>query len=361
MAKKQFILAISPHNLYTKISVLNKKGMEVVSSKVQCYNPSVKMYSQRDFRVGDIIDELRRFGITLGELICTVGTGGILRPMPGGTYFITPKLLEDIRIAYGGGHITNLGALIAFEIAKKANIKAYMVDSMSVDEMPEEARITGLPYIKRTAISYALDMKYIGTMVAEKICKNINDSSFIVCQMNEEVSTIALKNGKIVDAVNFYDEGVFSIKSCGDIPPLKLASKALEYKGDYKSFCNEMYNQSGLLQLMEFSTVERLKEVIMNDIVIEEYRDVMEAFSYGVAKDIGTMASALSFKVDRIILTGDLCASHFIMDNIARRVSFISPVEVIQGNYEIEAMFNGVKRVLDNIEQPKIYENEVDI
>lgn len=360
MSKKKFILAISPHKLYTKIAVINLRGDMVISSKVPFYNSDKKkLYSQRDFRIGDIIDTLKQYGISLGEFICIVGTGGILRPMPGGTYLITPKILEDIRLSYSGEHITNLGALIAYGIAKKANIKAYMVDSMTVDEMSDEARMTGLPSIQRVAISYALSMKQSARIVADRINKVFNDSSYIVCQLNEEVSTIALRNGKIIDAMNFYDEGSFSVRTCGEIPPLKLAKLALDYNGDYKSFYNELYMQSGLSQYISGNDDDKLYKILHDEGLIYEEEKIFKAFCYNVAKNIGAMAAALNFKLDRIIFTGDLCQSEFIMNNIKKYIQFICPIEIIMGNFEFEAMFNNVKKILDNEVEPKIYENEV--
>lgn len=360
MSKKKFILAISLHKLYTKIAVININGEVVISSKVPFSNSDKKkLYSQRDFRIGDIIDKLKQFGVLLGEFICVVGTGGILRPMPGGVYLITPKILEDIRISFSGEHITNLGALIAYDIAKKANIKAYMVDSMTVDEMSDEARMTGLANIKRVSISYALSMKQSARIVASRINRVFNDSSFIVCQLNEEVSTIALRNGKIIDAVNFYDEGTFSVRTCGEIPPLKLAKLALEYKGDYKNFCNELYMESGLSQYIEGSADNIVYNILNDEQLIHDNEDIFKAFCYNVAKNIGIMAAVLNFKVDRIVFTGDLCKSEFIMDNIKKYIQFICPIEIIMGNFEFEAMYNGVKGIMDNKEKVKIYENEV--
>ena len=58
-------------------------------------------------------------------------------------------------------------------------------------------------------------------------------------------------------------------------------------------------------------------------------------------------------KVDRIILTGGIAYSKMITDDICRRVGWIAPVELMPGEYEMEALAEGGLRVLRKEEQPK--------
>ena len=363
MDRKRFILAINPYYTYTKIGIFNEKGKLILLNKIPfAHNSIKKYYNQKDFRVGDIMAFLKSCGLSLGEFKSIVGIGGLLRPMPGGTYKITPKILEDLRIGYGGEHISNLGALIAYDIGNKANVHSFIVASMTVDELYKEARVTGLPNVQRTALSYVLSMKYSASIICEKIDKSLKSSSFIIAQLGEDISTIALKNGKLVDMNNFYDEGTFSLHGCGAIPPLKLAKLAFQYKGDYRTFSTELFSKGGLMDYMNTEDIDQ----VYNNLSAEEacsgkYANIVESLSYNIAKDIGAMAAVLNFKVDRIILTGSLSSNHKIVSEIEKRVEFISPVEILEGTFEMEAMIAGVLRVLKDEEPVKIYENEVQL
>lgn len=363
MDRKRFILAINPYYTYTKIGIFNEKGRLILLNKISFAHSSIKKYyNQKDFRVGDIMEFLKRRGLSLGEFKAIVGIGGLLRPMPGGIYKITPKILEDLRIGYSGEHISNLGAVIAYEIGNKANMPSFIVDSMTVDDMYDEARVTGLPNIKRTALSYILSMKYSANIICEKIDKSLKNSSFIIAQLGEDISTIALKNGKLVDMNNFYDEGTFSLHGCGAIPPLKLAKLAFEYKGDYKSFSTDLFFKSGLMDYMETENIDEVyNNLEMSESCNGKYTNIIESLSYNIAKDIGAMAATLSFKVDRIILTGSLSGRKNITEQIEKKVKFIAPVDIVEGTFEMEAMASGVLKVIRGEEPVKIYENEVQL
>ena len=49
----------------------------------------------------------------------------LLKPIPGGTYATTPELLEDLKIGKQGQHASNLGGILAHEIAAEINVPSY--------------------------------------------------------------------------------------------------------------------------------------------------------------------------------------------------------------------------------------------
>ena len=59
--------------------------------------------------------------------------------------------------------------------------------------------------------------------------------------------------------------------------------------------------------------------------------------AYGIAKDIAKLSAPVAGKVDRIILTGGVAYSKFLTDIIEGMVSWIAPVEMMPGEYEMEA------------------------
>lgn len=69
-----------------------------------------------------------------------------------------------------------------------------------------------------------------------------------------------------------------------------------------------------------------------------------------IAKGIGGMATVMDGRIDRIILTGGLARSQRLCKNISAKINFIAPIEVISGSLVLEALAEGVWRVLDDLE-----------
>ena len=65
-----------------------------------------------------------------------------------------------------------------------------------------------------------------------------------------------------------------------------------------------------------------------------------------LSKDIASLAPVVHGKVDKIILTGGMAYSSYLTAEMEKRVSFIAPVSVIAGTYEMEALAKGIHRVL---------------
>ena len=65
-------------------------------------------------------------------------------------------------------HASNLGGLIAQEIAAEVGVKAYIADPVVVDEMIPYARISGLPQLPRESVFHALNQKAIARRYARE-------------------------------------------------------------------------------------------------------------------------------------------------------------------------------------------------
>ena len=81
----------------------------------------------------------------------------------------------------------------------------------------------------------------------------------------------------------------------------------------------------------------------------------MQAFSYQLAKAIGSLATVVGGKVDRIVLTGGMAYASYVVEPIIERVSFIAPVTVVPGEEELEALHAGALRVLRGEETAQVY------
>jgi len=65
-----------------------------------------------------------------------------------------------------------------------------------------------------------------------------------------------------------------------------------------------------------------------------------------IGKDIGAMATVLKGDVDTIVLTGNLCYSALIVEEIKLNVGFIAPIVVFPGDDELENVALGDFEVL---------------
>jgi butyrate kinase len=84
----------------------------------------------------------------------------------------------------------------------------------------------------------------------------------------------------------------------------------------------------------------------------DKYAEIVyEAMCLNVAKDIAKLAATVSGKVDRIILTGGISYSKYVSDYIKEHVEFICPVEIMPGEFEMEALAAGCLRVLRGEEE----------
>ncbi|MCU6396762.1 butyrate kinase, partial [Enterobacter quasiroggenkampii] len=122
------------------------------------------------------------------ELALVVGRGGLLRAMPGGTYEVTERMLDDLKIGIQGQHAANLGGIISYEIAKKVGIPTYIVDPVAIDEIEDVARVSRMPELPRRSLHHALNMK----AVVRKVCKDKKldffNSSFVVAHLGGGIS-----------------------------------------------------------------------------------------------------------------------------------------------------------------------------
>ena len=169
MANKFRVLAINPGSTSTKIGVYDDDKLlfeEVVrysGEELAQFNGIIGQYG---FRKEGIEKILAGKKVHLGTMDAIVGRGGLLKPIPSGTYIVNDKMVEDLKNEVNGSHASNLGALIAYELANEIDVPAYVVDPVVVDELDPIVRITGRPEIMRRSIFHALNQKAVAKRMA---------------------------------------------------------------------------------------------------------------------------------------------------------------------------------------------------
>lgn len=359
MAKKSYMLVVNPGSTSTKLAIFNEENC-IVSTNLSHDLEEIKkfdtIYEQKDMRIKVILEWLKEKGIELNELALVVGRGGLLRPMPGGTYKVTERMLEDLKIGIQGKHAANLGGIIAYEIAKKVSIPSYIVDPVAVDEIEDVARISGMPELPRRSLLHALNMK----AVTRKVCKekklDFFNSTFVVAHLGGGISISPFINGKLIDCNNASHEGPFSPDRTGTLPVGDLVGLAYSGKYTEKELSKKVMGQGGLIAYLGTNNGKIIDKRI--DDGDKEAELIFKAMSYQIAKEIGAMSVALKGKMDAIIITGGLAHNKRLMNWISEYVGFIAPVELVPGEDEMLALAQGALRVLKEEEKAKIYEQE---
>ncbi len=159
---------------------------------------------------------------------------GLIKPVPSGVYEVNDAMVNDLKAGVQGVHATNLGGIIAKEIAEELGIKAYMADPVVVDEMDEIAKVTGHPEFKRKSIFHALSHKHFARKYAKSINKPYQELNLIVCHVGTAgISIGAHRKGKVIDVNNSFDgDGPFGIQRSGSLPMGDLVK--LCFSGKYK-------------------------------------------------------------------------------------------------------------------------------
>lgn len=351
------MLIINPGSTSTKIAVydgLEPVFVETLRHSAEELAPYSTIFDQYEFRKNVIIKAVEDKGVELSSLNAVVGRGGLLKPIEGGTYSVNEKMLEDLKIGVQGQHASNLGGVIAYEIAKTYNIPSFIVDPVVVDEMHDVARISGMPEIERKSIFHALNQKAVAKRYAKEKGVKYEDLNLIVAHMGGGISVGAHKKGRIVDVNNALDgEGPFSPERSGGVPVGDLVKMCFSGKYTQDEIKKKITGKGGLVAYLGTNDGREVKK--MMDEGNKEAELLYKAMAYQVAKEIGSCAAVLKGEVDAVILTGGLAYGEEYVSWIKERVSFISPVVVYPGEDEMLALAEGGLRVLKGEETAKEY------
>ena len=276
-----------------------------------------------------------------------------MRPVPSGTIRVDAAMMEDARRGFQGEHVSNLGCLIAHAIASPRGIPAFVVDPVAVDEMPEVAKLTGLPQIRRQALSHALNLHAAARKACEAAGKRLSESRWVVVHLGGGFSIVPMVSGRILDTNNANSGGPFSPTRAGTLPTQPLLALCFSGKHQLQDI-KRMTTKAGGLAAHLGTSDAREVERRMGD-GDEKARQVYEAMAYQVAKEIGAMAAAIGGRLDGIVFTGGLAYSELFCSMVTERVSFLGRVFRFPGEFEMEALASGALRVLRGEEEAIAY------
>lgn len=301
------ILAVNPGATSTKVAVFDgeealfKQVIEHHGEELKCFE---RVCDQYTYRRDLIKGALANAGIAMGSLNAVVGRGGLLKPLPGGTYAVNERMVEDLKKAERGEHASNLGAILAFDLASGLGIPAFIADPVSVDELEPVARISGSPDIERVSMSHALNMKAVARRVAGGLKKKYADVNLVVAHLGTGVSLSAHRDGRMIDISDGKEEGAFAPDRCGGLPASQLVKLCFSGKYTLPELRTRLLGSGGFYAYVGTRDIRQVEKMAAEG--DEKAELLLQAFTYQVAKEIGALSTVLEGAVDRIVITGGI-------------------------------------------------------
>jgi butyrate kinase len=357
---KYKILTINPGSTSTKIAVfenedlLYEKTLRHSSEEIGKYE---KVADQFEFRKKVIEEALKEAKLKIEDLSAIVGRGGLLKPIQGGTYRVSDAMVEDLKVGVLGEHASNLGGIIAKQMADEVSIPSFIVDPVVVDEMEDVARISGVPEIPRISIFHAFKPKSNRKKSSKRYEQKYEDCNFLIVHMGGGITVGAHRKGKVIDNTNGLNgEGPFSPERSGGLPVGGLMDLCYGDKLTKAEVKKRIKGNGGVVAYLGTTDIRDVEAMIDNG--SKKATLIYEAMIYQICKEIGAYATVLKGEVDAIILTGGIAYSQKIRQKIEERIKFIAPVIAYPGEDEMIALAQGGLRVLKGEEEALDYEKE---
>ena len=349
-------LILNPGSTSTKIAEFEDTTM-IFSKTIRHSQKELEKFAgimdQKQFRFQAIIDTCADEGINLKDIRGVIAIGGLLRPGVGGVYEVNDIMVRDFMACTYGEHASNLGGVIAAEIAKSLNVKAYIADPVTTDEMQEVARLSGLPDVERSGKTHALNQKAVAALASKELGIPKEACRLVVTHLGGGISVAAHRDGLIVDACDPRGEGPFSMDRVGAVNVLEVAKICFSGKYSKDEMLKRVSGNGGCvayLDTRDFRDVMRMYNEKDPKAIA-----VYNALVYQIAKEIGAMTAVLKGNVDAIVFTGGMSNEKCFIEDITDYVKHFAKILVYPGEFELEALASYITRVQSGETRPLVY------
>jgi len=351
------VLVINPGSTSTKFGIYTRHGAELEQTILHGDEELERfkgrpMVARLDYRAALIEKALEAAGFAggAGQFAAVAGRGGMLPSVPCGTYLVDDAMVDELHVARKGEHASNLGALLALKFAHAGGVNAYIVDPVTVDEWQPVARVTGSPLVGRTSIGHALNTKAVAKRFAQEQDRPYDALRLIVAHMGSGITVSAHEGGRTIDS-NTIEEGPFGPDRTGGLPVRKLIKLCFSGMYNEKQLDRMVFGEGGLFAYLGTRDLREVERRM--DLGDAEAALIFEAMVYQIAKEAGAMAVVLSGQVDALLLTGGMAHSERVVSRLRERLEWIAPLRIYPGENELQALAEGVFRVLDGVERAK--------
>jgi butyrate kinase len=346
------ILVINPGSTSTKVAIFEddvKKVQETLRHDVEELERFNDLMEQEDFRKEAILKFVESNGYKLEDFDAIACRGGILPPLESGTYIVNEEMVDYLKNKTRVKHASNLAAVIGYSLSG-GKIPVYITDPVSVDEMIDEARLSGIPEIERLSLAHALNIKAVAREVANQLGKRYEELNMVVAHLGGGISVTAHEKGRMIDVNNANDEGPFSPERTGELPVGDVAKLCFSGKYTKEELKKMFIGKGGVVAYLGTNDVKKVMEE-----GTEEEKFIIDAMVYQIAKEIGGMCAVLKGRVDAIVITGGIANNVEVVEKIKSYVFKFAPVFSVPGEFEMEALAKGALRVLKGEEEAKIW------
>jgi len=351
------ILVINPGSTSTKAACYldsDPVWTESLSYPSERLSVFPTVLAQFDMRWSDLLKLLEEKQVTVSGLDAVVARGGPFKPLHGGVYRVSGVCLDDVRNGrVQADHISNIGVLLADGLTREHGIPAYFVDPVSVDELSDMARLTGLPEIRRISLVHALNIRAASRKAAVLLGCAMEDLDLIIAHLGGGISVCAMKQGRMLDVTNANEEAPFSPERAGTLPSGQLVRICYSGKFTQADIKRKLIREGGLVAHLGTSDLQAVvRRIEAGD---AQARAVFEAMAYQTGKTIASMSAMLCRLPDAVVLTGGGAQCRPLVSGIRKHVDFMGPVLVLPGENEMEALALGALRVLRGEEREREY------
>ncbi len=364
------VLVINPGSTSTKIALFDREaelfrqGVAHPAEELARFPSRADQLALRSRTIRQALSAARQF--RPDELAAVIGRGGLLRPLPGGVYRVSEAMKADLAASRYGSHASNLGALIADQLAAEFHKPAFIADPVVVDELSPLARYSGLPEIPRRSIFHALNHKAVARRAARKLGKSYEQCTLIVAHLGGGVSVGIHEQGRVTDVNNALDgDGPFSIERAGGLPSGDWLRYILAHREEPEALQRKLTGRGGVVAYLGTNDARLIEEAIRGcqaqepgvggqrarESGLDSRRclEVLQAMCYRIAKEICSLAAMCAGKLDAVVLTGGLANMEYIVSELSARVSFLAPVLVFPGENEMEALAAAAWEALEGL------------
>lgn len=340
------ILVLNPGSTSTRIAVF--KGNKCVNHfQIQHADNILNkplFPDQYEIRKTEILNILTNKGFKLSNFHAIAARGGRLKPVKSGVYSINEEMVQHATIGLQGQHPANLAVVMAWDCSKEYNIPSFVVDPISVDELEDFVRVTGIKDIERGSLSHALNMKAVSKKASRDISRDYESAKLIIVHLGGGGSVSAHLNGKMVDLYNSDKEGPFAVERAGFIPTLDLLEYMVKKQKSPQQLIYKLAHEGGLYAHFGTRDMRWIEELYEQD---SHAKLVIKAYIYNIAKSVCSFLPLFQGKIDAVVITGGVCHSKLIQELIKEQLTFLGRILWYPGEFEMESLALNTLSVLE--------------
>jgi len=349
------ILVINPGSTSTKLSIFEGRS-EIVTETREHTAAQLKDFNavieQEPMRLKVLKNFLKKHNVK--NLAAIAARGGLVKPLSSGVYEVNQAMTRDLKAARYKEHASNMGAILAADLAEEYDCKAFIADPVVVDEMEEAARYSGIKNLPRKSIFHALNQKSAARKAAEELGISYERGNFIVAHMGGGISVGAHRLGRVIDVNNALDgDGPFSPERSGGVPAGDLVNLCFSGSSSQAELKKKIVGRGGLV---DYLGTNNLKEILQK----REQGDkgaslAVQAMVLQISKEIASHGATLKGDIDAVVLTGGIAQSETVTNLIKDHIYYLARVIIIPGEREMTALAENISRVLEGEQQAKEY------